>query len=315
MFSLCSRSSGVHLASGEVAEPLEEDDAFTTVADAFGRSYEAVRDEARLNLGSASLLNGPNYARAAVDLEPVLARLPGIVRVERVPAEGAVVAKRTIDGGLPEGPWRAFPEDPTSMRWRMGPGEDAMTWWQTYWASLSAEERALYLDEQPPPPVWRAWLEAVTPPDGPSQPRTIHFYRVNGPFGFLSNFARAPIMLNGRRWPTSEHYFQAQKFTGADEQERVRAAASPMEAARLGRSLGGLRPDWDQVRDEVMLNALRAKFSQHPYLRSELLATDEATLVEHTENDDYWADGGDGSGRNRLGELLMQVRSEMRRQA
>jgi ribA/ribD-fused uncharacterized protein len=61
-----------------------------------------------------------------------------------------------------------------------------------------------------------------------------------------------------------------------------------------------------------MLRALRAKFNQHPYLRSQLLETGNAYLVERTMNDGYWADGGDGSGRNRLGELLMQVREELR---
>ena len=60
-----------------------------------------------------------------------------------------------------------------------------------------------------------------------------------------------------------------------------------------------------------MLTALRAKFSQHPQLASLLLSTGGARLVEHTTNDRYWADGGDGTGRNRLGELLMQVRQEL----
>ena len=38
----------------------------------------------------------------------------------------------------------------------------------------------------------------------------------------------------------------------------------------------------------------------------------DAKLVEHTENDSYWGDGGDGSGRNMLGQILMQVRDELR---
>jgi N-glycosidase YbiA len=61
-----------------------------------------------------------------------------------------------------------------------------------------------------------------------------------------------------------------------------------------------------------MLDALRAKFTQHEGLKSKLLATGDARLVEHTKNDSYWADGGDGTGRNRLGELLMKVRAELR---
>ena len=61
-----------------------------------------------------------------------------------------------------------------------------------------------------------------------------------------------------------------------------------------------------------MLQALRMKFSQNPEISKELLATGDAILIEHTRNDDYWADGGDGSGKNKLGLLLMQVREELK---
>lgn len=62
-----------------------------------------------------------------------------------------------------------------------------------------------------------------------------------------------------------------------------------------------------------MLEALRAKFGQHPDLRRRLLATRERLLAEHTDRDRYWGDAGDGTGRNRLGLLLMQVRAEIQR--
>jgi N-glycosidase YbiA len=139
----------------------------------------------------------------------------------------------------------------------------------------------------------------------------ILFYRVNEACGFLSNFARYPIEIDGRVWPTSEHYFQAQKFSDPAQQEQIRTAPSAMDAARLGRTLPGLRPDWEAVRDDAMLRALRAKFTQHPLLREQLIATGDARLVEHTTNDRYWADAGDGSGRNRVGELLEGVRAEL----
>ena len=61
-----------------------------------------------------------------------------------------------------------------------------------------------------------------------------------------------------------------------------------------------------------MRDAVRAKFTQHDDLRALLLSTGDAMLVEHTENDDYWGDGGDGSGRNMLGQILMQIRTELR---
>ena len=61
-----------------------------------------------------------------------------------------------------------------------------------------------------------------------------------------------------------------------------------------------------------MYEGLRLKFKTHSDLRSKLLATGSATLVEHTPRDSYWGDGGNGSGKNRLGALLMRLRSELK---
>ncbi|HZC06722.1 MAG TPA: NADAR family protein [Ktedonobacterales bacterium] len=130
--------------------------------------------------------------------------------------------------------------------------------------------------------------------------------------GYLSNFWPAPIMLNDVRWPTVEHYFQAQKFAGSEHEEVIRRVASPMIAARMGRSHARpLRSDWDAVKERIMLDALRAKFLQHPDLGERLRATGDALLIEHTIRDAYWGDGGDGHGLNRLGELLMRTRAEI----
>ncbi len=51
----------------------------------------------------------------------------------------------------------------------------------------------------------------------------------------------------------------------------------------------------------MMRKALRAKFEQHAELRTLLLATASAKLVEHTQNDAYWGDSGNGQGKNRPG--------------
>jgi ribA/ribD-fused uncharacterized protein len=86
-----------------------------------------------------------------------------------------------------------------------------------------------------------------------------------------------------------------------------------MIAARMGRSRERpLRRDWDSVKDRIMLEAVRTKFAQHADLRAMLQSTGDARIVEHTTNDSYWGDGGDGSGKNRLGEILIQVREELR---
>ena len=60
----------------------------------------------------------------------------------------------------------------------------------------------------------------------------IHFYLKGDDYGCFSNFAPYPVNLAGKQWPTSEHYFQAQKFAGTEHEEAIRVAKSPMIAAR-----------------------------------------------------------------------------------
>jgi len=146
-------------------------------------------------------------------------------------------------------------------------------------------------------------------------PDVIHFYSVTDEHGWCSNFAPYPIRLGGRTWPTTEHYFQARKFEDPRHQEAVRRARTPLLAARLGRDRRHKpRRDWESIKVAVMREALRAKFTQHEELARRLLATGEARLVEHTEHDDFWGDGGDGRGKNMLGRLLMEVRQALRLQ-
>ena len=141
----------------------------------------------------------------------------------------------------------------------------------------------------------------------------IKFYSVNDAYGEFSNFAPYPITLKKKRWLTTEHYFQAQKFDNAEYREKIRKANSPMIAARLGRSRKmKLRRDWESCKVGVMHEAVLAKFTQHEKLRELLLATGGAKIIEHTSNDDYWGDGGDGSGKNMLGQVLMRVRDALR---
>jgi N-glycosidase YbiA len=141
----------------------------------------------------------------------------------------------------------------------------------------------------------------------------INFYSVSDEFGEFSNFAAYPIAIDKQIWPTSEHYFQAQKFENAAYRQQIRKANSPIIAARLGRDRRQkLRRNWESVKVGVMRTAVLAKFEQHEDLRALLLSTGDAKLVEHTANDDYWGDGGDGSGKNMLGRILMQVRDSLR---
>lgn len=140
----------------------------------------------------------------------------------------------------------------------------------------------------------------------------IYFYETNKAYGCFSNFSLHPIKLDGVSWPTSEHFFQARKFTEQVDIDAVLNAPTPFIAAQIGRERQrSFRRDWEDARDAVMLRALLAKFTQHTDLNEILLSTEGAGLVEHTRNDRYWGDGGDGTGRNMLGYLLEKVRADL----
>jgi ribA/ribD-fused uncharacterized protein len=142
--------------------------------------------------------------------------------------------------------------------------------------------------------------------------KPILFYRVRDPYGAFSNFSPHPIMFDGTRWPTNEHYFQAQKFRDVEFRVKILKANSPMIAARLGRSRAWpLRPDWEQVKDDVMRKVVRAKACQHADVRELFLGTGDASIVEHSRWDAYWGDGGDGTGQNKLGRIFVEVRAEL----
>jgi ribA/ribD-fused uncharacterized protein len=143
---------------------------------------------------------------------------------------------------------------------------------------------------------------------------TIFFYDIHDiPYGVFSNFAPYGMEADGLWWPTAEHYFQAQKFAGTPHMEEVRLAPSPKEAAMRGRDRDRpLRADWEQVKDDVMRRAVLRKFETHAALRHLLLATGEEEIVENNRLDPYWGCGQDGSGKNMLGRILMEVRTILR---
>ena len=142
----------------------------------------------------------------------------------------------------------------------------------------------------------------------------IEFYSKIPAYREFSNFFPSAFDLDGKRWPTTEHYFQAQKFTATPEyQEEIRLAKTPEKAKSLGASREKpIRADWDQVREDVMKKALKAKFTQNADLKAMLLSTGNRPLVEANPTDSYWGYGRTKKGKNRMGILLQQLRDELR---
>jgi ribA/ribD-fused uncharacterized protein len=131
---------------------------------------------------------------------------------------------------------------------------------------------------------------------------------------FLSNFYPAEFVWDGIVWPTSEHAYQAAKVHDREERLRISRFKTPSEAKKVGKHLE-LREDWNQVRYDIMLEIVRAKFTQNPHLKAKLLATGGCRL----EEGNHWGDriwgvspAGSNNGLNWLGEILMIIREELR---
>ena len=145
--------------------------------------------------------------------------------------------------------------------------------------------------------------------DGP-----IRFYNRDEPYYEFTNFYPAPVLVDGKLWPTTEHYFQAQKFIGTPFTEVISNFQRPQEAFDLSRNPAvslWRRKDWEEVKVDVMRKALLAKFTQYRDLQQLLLGTRDRYLIEHSSQDNFWGNGGDDSGQNQLGLLLMEIRHDL----
>lgn len=137
---------------------------------------------------------------------------------------------------------------------------------------------------------------------------------------FLSNFypvAPHRILYLELAHPTSEHAFACAKANNEVDREWVANAPTPAEAKRRGRAIKA-RPDWEEVKDQVMLDVLRIKFAPGTELAKKLLATGSEELVElNTWHDSYWGVCQctmctNRPKKNQLGKTLMQIRDELR---
>ena len=152
--------------------------------------------------------------------------------------------------------------------------------------------------------------EAVAPQSGGD---TIEFYSSKPEFKEFSNFYSAPFTLDGKAWPTVEHYFQAMKFPSEPAyQEQIRQAKTAAQAKKLGASKEHkLRDDWGVFRITVMEKGTRAKFEQNETLRKLLLSTGTKTLAEASPTDYFWGIGRKKNGENNLGKILMNLRKSL----
>lgn len=130
-----------------------------------------------------------------------------------------------------------------------------------------------------------------------------------GKYRFLSNFEPCTVVYDGMTYTCSEAAYQAAKTTDVS----LRIAFTTMNGSKskfTGQKLT-LRPDWNDIKVDVMYQIVKDKFFRNPELRVKLLNTGDLELIEGN----YWGDTFwgvcNGKGENHLGKILMRVRKEL----
>jgi ribA/ribD-fused uncharacterized protein len=151
---------------------------------------------------------------------------------------------------------------------------------------------------------------------GLDTPERVCFYEQD--FYVLSNFSSFSLVWKEHKFPTSEHAYHWEKFKHLGDRaiaNLIAAAPSAHEALRIATGFRlARRPDWDDVKVDIMREIIRAKAMQHDYVMKKLLATGDRELVENSWRDDFWGWGPNRDGQNHLGKLWMEVRAEFRAQ-
>lgn len=132
------------------------------------------------------------------------------------------------------------------------------------------------------------------------------------PYRVFSNLYRAEFTLDGKTYPSVEHYVQSMKFTGSDDEyaERIRLQKNAAMVVGMSRSKEHpVRADWEDVKMEYARKGLAAKFAAHPELKK-LLEKSTGEIEYESTVDSYWGIGADGKGENQLGVLLMELRGD-----
>ena len=135
-----------------------------------------------------------------------------------------------------------------------------------------------------------------------------------GKYRYLSNYYLCEFYYHGACWPSSEHAYQAAKFTNPETRYKIYMVKTPNAAKKLGGTIKPIREDWEHIKIRIMYEIVLEKFKQNKKLKELLLDTGDAYLEEtNTWNDLFWGKDPFGHGENHLGQCLMKVRSELAR--
>lgn len=133
----------------------------------------------------------------------------------------------------------------------------------------------------------------------------------------LSNWSANAVQIWGKRFQTSEHAYHWSKFheTAPEVARQIFDAPSPWAAMRVDRRhKEKRRKDWDDIKAGIMTEIVREKVSQNEDVKEILLKTGDKQIYENSPWDAYWGLGPNGDGQNMMGQILMEIRKEIRKQ-
>lgn len=130
----------------------------------------------------------------------------------------------------------------------------------------------------------------------------------------LSTVSAHGFELEGKQWPTAEHYYQSKKYVKPVVLQEIADAESGQKAYRLGNRWWkfGRAKDWKQKRRVMMTRALYTKVQVHQDVKQALLGTGDERIVETSLYDPYWGIGRDQRGENMMGQIWMDIRAKIR---
>lgn len=144
---------------------------------------------------------------------------------------------------------------------------------------------------------------------------TIRFLSTIEEWKDFSNLAPYSIELEGEIWKSVEHYYQFKKFEKTDPEyaQKIRNAETGKDVKSLSMQNKNYTENWEKEKVKIMKTAVRKKFESHKYLENLLLYTGNENLVEANPEDYFWGEGKDGTGKNMMGHILMEIRENLRK--
>lgn len=147
------------------------------------------------------------------------------------------------------------------------------------------------------------------------------FRTTKDPYGCFSNmWGGEPFTLQGVYIRSTEALYQALRFPRDPEWQKEildanNGRVAKMKAKKDGRRRDHSRPDWEEVKLDVMRRCLLWKHAASSEVARLLRSTKDRPIVEISKRDDYWGavETKEGlEGENWLGRLWMEVRAGLK---